>query len=175
MRTAAIACVIGSLLVGGCTSGETSPSTTIFASSSTADQIETTTSTPTAPDSSSTSTVSSQLPVEVEGQGWRLVLYPSEGESVAGPDYLVCYEVTGTTREATVALEVTLMSGDSQVATDRVDIDVGRGSAVADLSGAAPGEYDLVVSLILNGVAYDELTAQVGPISLEAAAPEGGC
>jgi len=82
---------------------------------------------------------------------------PLAGATV-GSTPLLCYELTGSSREPALALEVTLLRAGSPTGAAgpyRLDVSVGRGSTRLSLDGVAPGRYDVRVQLILDGSAVD--------------------
>jgi hypothetical protein len=115
--------------------------------------------------------------LSAEGGGWRLaVSQPVPGGSSA-PKAVICYEVTGTSREPDIALEITpIRSGASPVAAPiRVSATIGRSSVVADLSGVGAGTIDLRVQLVVDGTAAGRPALVIRGVTLLAGTPPGTC
>jgi hypothetical protein len=87
----------------------------------------------------------------------------------------LCYEVTGTVREATVAFDLSLViaATGTTAATVRVDAAVGRGSARVNLGTTTPRIYDMPVQGIVNGQPVAGLALTVHGVNVGAAPPAG--
>jgi hypothetical protein len=98
---------------------------------------------------------------------------PTNGATI-GPALDVCYEVTGAVREATVELEVNLITAATGTiaSTVRFPASVGRGSARVNLGSPQPRRYDMTIDGIVNGQRVAGLTVRLG-IDFAAAQPAG--
>lgn len=116
-------------------------------------------------------------PTVAESGGWRLaVTRPTAGATI-GRVAVLCYEVSGTSREPVVALEVTLFPPGSTTGANPVRIEgsVGRGSVRVDLAGAPTGRYDLGIQLIVNGERLENMVVRIPMVTLAAGAAAIAC
>jgi hypothetical protein len=115
--------------------------------------------------------------LSAEGGGWRLAVSQPVPGGTSAPKAVICYEVTGTSREPDIALEITpIRSGASPVAAPiRVSATVGRSSVVADLSGVGEGKIDLRVQLVVDGTAAGRPALVIPGVTLLAGTPPGKC
>ncbi len=113
--------------------------------------------------------------VYAESGGWRLGVSGPTGGSRIGTVTMLCYEVTGESREPVIEFEVALLPR-SQSGLDPVVVTgaAGRGSVRVDLSGATPGRYDFRVQLIVNSERLDGAAITV-PVTLAEGVPETAC
>jgi hypothetical protein len=178
--TCAVAPLLAALLLAGCSKGHTAAggfaSTTVttgaFDSTSTTTTLTsrestttpssrpgaTTTAVTTAPSRATTTTAVAGAPAVVSAGGWRMVISQPLAGATVGSNPLLCYEVTGSSREPALAFDVTLLRAGSPTGAAgpyRIDVTVGRGSARLSLDGVAPGRYDIRVQLISSGSAVD--------------------
>ena len=154
------------LLVAGCTGdeGAPSPSSAMTAPS------------PTTAGPSNTDGAPVPAATVTEVGGWRLAIEaPSAGSTVA-PPVMLCYEITGTTREAIVALDVSVSSPgvEEPVLSEPLDTHVGRGGVTVDLDALDEGTYDLDVTLIVDGERRAERVVRIG-VTVEEGAPRVVC
>lgn len=120
---------------------------------------------------------SSDRPIVAEAGGWRLAVSRPVAGGTSAPQALLCYEVTGTSREPTLALEVTPMwpgAGPAAAAVHAV-ANVGRASVIADLSAVGDATVDLRVQLVVDGAAADRPTLVIPGVMLRAGTPRGTC
>lgn len=163
------------LVAGACSGGDGSaavgssiPTTSVGAGATTTGPGATTTVAPGASPTTSvttpptpaatttTATPTAAGPVSVTAGGWRMVISRPSAGSTTGPVLGLCYEVTGSTRESTVAFDVSLLrSGTPTGAAGpfRAGAAVGRGLARVPLPGVTPGRYDVRIQLLLDGQA----------------------
>jgi hypothetical protein len=115
--------------------------------------------------------------LSVEGGGWRLAVAQPVPGGTSAPQAVICYEVTGTSREPVLALEITPMWPGAGPAADsvRVPATVGRSSVVADLSGVGERTIDLRVQLLVDGTAAGRPALLIPGVTLLASAPPGTC
>ena len=118
-----------------------------------------------------TTTAPTAGPAAVEAGGWRLVIRSPIAPAIVPPAAVLCYEVTGTSREPVLALEVTALPPGS---TSRIPIAVGRGSAAVDLSAAGAGPHDLRIQLVVDGERIAGLAVTL-PVTVAAGAPATVC
>lgn len=124
-----------------------------------------------------TSTAPDAPAVVAEAGGWRLgITQPTPGGSSSLATVL-CYEVTGTTREPVLALEITPIwpGGGPAAPAVRTDASVGRSSAIADLSAAGEGTFDLRVQLVVDGSKADRPSVEIRGVTLRQGAPRHTC
>jgi len=123
-----------------------------------------------------TSLHSSEL-VSAEGGGWRLAVSRPVPGGASAPQAVICYEVTGTSREPVIALEITPMwpGAGPAAAPVRASATVGRSSVVADLSGVGEGKFDLRVQLVVDGTAAGRPELLIPGVTLRAGTPPGTC
>lgn len=164
------------LLAGGCSDGDGASTTAAGAPTTSSPGATSTTvrATTTAPTTVPPTTVAAG-PAVAEAGGWRIAISaPTRGAKI-GPEVDLCYEVTGTAREAAVALEVSLIVTQTRTiaSTVRVDAGVGRGSARVNLGTPQPRFYDLTVQGLVNGQPVNGLVVTVGVDF--GAAPPAGC
>jgi hypothetical protein len=116
-------------------------------------------------------------PAAAEAGGWRLALSQPVAGGATAPVALLCYEVTGTSREPELALEITPMSPGAgpASATVRTGATVGRSSVTADLSGAGEGTYDLRVQLVVDGSTIERPAVMIRGVTLRHDAPRAVC
>ena len=109
--------------------------------------------------------------------GWRLAVTSPAPGSTSRPAAVFCYEITGTTREPVLALEITPMHpGEGPAAaTVRVDVNVGRSSVTADLSAAGEGLFDLRVQLVVDDSRGEQPSVLIRGVRLSNNAPRGTC
>jgi hypothetical protein len=122
---------------------------------------------------SGANTTASPGPAVASAEGWRLAVSRPTARATVGPTVTVCYEITGTSREPDLALEVTVLRPVG--APVRVDVPVGRGSVAVALPGVAPGVYDLRIELIPNGVRVSGLAVTIPSVAFTAGGPAGSC
>lgn len=162
------------LLAGGCS--DDASTTAAGAPTSTAPAVTTTTArvTTTAPTTVPPTTLPAG-PAVAEAGGWRIAITAPTRNAKIGPEVDLCYEVTGTAREAAIALEVSLIVTQTRTvaATMRVDAAVGRGSARVSLGTPQPRFYDLTVQGVVNGQPLTGLAVTFGVDF--GAAPPAGC
>jgi len=113
-------------------------------------------------------------PATVEAGGWKMVISAPTNGATIGPALDVCYEVTGAVREATVELELSLVTAatGTVASTARVSAAVGKGSARVNLGTPQPRRYDMTIDGIVNGQRVAGLTIRLG-VDFEAAQPAG--
>lgn len=152
-----------SALAGTSTTATTSPSP------STARPGPTTTA---APAAATTTTALAGGPAVVSAGGWRMAITQPLAGATVGSTPLLCYELTGSSREPVLALEVTLLRAGSPTGAAgpyRLDVSVGRGSVRLSLDGVAPGRYDVRIQLVLNGSPVDGGAVTVPSVTVTAA------
>jgi hypothetical protein len=115
--------------------------------------------------------------VLAEAGGWRLAVTEPAPGGTSSVATVLCYEVTGTTREPVLALEITPMwpGGAPAAPTVRTDATVGRSSATADLSAAGEGTFDLRVQLVVDGSKADRPSLEIRGVTLRQGAPRRTC
>ena len=115
--------------------------------------------------------------LSAEGGGWRLVVSQPVPGGTSAPQAVICYEVTGTSREPVLALEITPMwpGAGPAAASVRVSATVGRSSVVADLSGVGERTVDLRVQLVVDGTAAGRPALVIHGVTLLAGTPPGTC
>ena len=88
-----------------------------------------------------------------EADGWRLAITRPEPGATVNPSATICYQASGSTRESSVAFDVSVMSpGSSSVAVPkRLPATIGAGSVMVDLSDAPPVPFDLRIGLVGDG------------------------
>jgi hypothetical protein len=91
--------------------------------------------------------------VAAEAGDWRLAVTQPAPGGTTRPAALICYEITGTSREPVLVLEITPMwpGAGPAAETVRASATVGRSSVTADLSAAGQGSFDLRVKLLVDG------------------------
>ena len=188
IRPPALAALALAVFLAGCSGGAdraTAPSTTTTpgaeAGSTTAVPAGGTTapSTPaSAPTTTSASSPANSTPVTTGGPGaaatvasaggWRMALTAPTAGSTVGSTTTLCYEVTGSSREASVAFDVTfIVQGPvGAIGPVRVDAAVGRGSARVNTAGLPPRSYDLRVQLVLDGARLEGATVTIPSITV---------
>jgi hypothetical protein len=89
----------------------------------------------------------------------------------------ICYEVTGTSREPELALEITPLAPGGAPASDtlRASISVGRSSVTADLGAAGEGTFDLRVQLVVDGTSAGRPAVTIHAVTLRQGVPPGAC
>lgn len=154
------------LVVAGCTGdeGAPTPSSAMTAPS------------PMTPSPSTAGGASVPVATVTEVGGWRIAIDAPSGGSTVGPPVTLCYEITGTTREAIVALDVGVSSPGAQepVLSDLLDAHVGRGGVTVDLGAVDEGTYDLDVTLIVDGERRAERVVRIR-VTVEEGAPRVVC
>jgi hypothetical protein len=115
--------------------------------------------------------------LSAEAGGWRLAVSQPVPGGTSAPQAVICYEVTGTSREPVLALEITPMwpGAGPAAASVRASATVGRSSVVADLSGVGEGTIDLRVQLVVDGTAAGRPTLLIPGVRLLAGTPPGTC
>lgn len=115
--------------------------------------------------------------LSAEGGGWRLAVSQPVPGGTSAPQAVICYEVTGTSREPVIALEITPMwpGGGPAAASVRASATVGRSSVVADMSGVGEGTIDLRVQLVVDGTAAGWPALLIPGVTLLAGTPPGTC
>lgn len=115
--------------------------------------------------------------LSAEAGGWRLAVSQPMPGGTSAPQAVICYEVTGTSREPVLALEITPMwpGAGPAAATVRASATVGRSSVVADLSGVAEGTFDLRVQLVVDGTAAGRPAILIPGVTLLTGTPPGTC
>ncbi|HEX7275827.1 MAG TPA: hypothetical protein VF244_00490 [Acidimicrobiales bacterium] len=144
-------------------------STTVLSPDSTGPTASTTTDTTVAP-VPTVPTTATGPPAVAEGGGWRLVVIEPTAGLTVGRTVVVCYTVSGTSREPEVELEVALDGG----APIRVAGSVGKASATVELGDPASGSHDLHIQLIVNSERLDGVAVTL-PVTVDPGAAEGGC
>ena len=105
------------------------------------------------------------------GGGWRLAItHPTAGSSV-GRVALLCYEVTGPSPQAAIALDVAINDG----TPIRVAGSVGRGSVHVDLARAEYDAQSIRVQLIVNGQRLDGAAVTILGVLVVPAAADPAC
>jgi hypothetical protein len=165
------------LLAGGCSDDDDASTTTAAGaptSSSPAATSTTARATTTSPTTVPPTTVPAG-PAVAEAGGWRIAIAAPTRNAKIGPELDLCYEVTGTAREAAIAFELSLIVTQTRTvaATVRVDAAVGRGSARVSLGTPQPRFYDLTVQGLVNGQPINGLVVTFGVDF--GAAPPAGC
>jgi hypothetical protein len=94
---------------------------------------------------------------------------PAAGATI-GPVAVLCYEVTGSVREATVAFDVTFLQPGATSGTGpfRAEAAVGRGSARVPVTGVPSGRYDVRVQLVLDGERLDGAAVTIAGVNVVA-------
>jgi hypothetical protein len=133
--------------------------------------VATTIARPPATTAPSGTTVTPAGPAVAEAGGWRLVVSQPTARATIPPAGVVCYEVTGASREPELVLEITALPSGTTV---RVAVQVGRGTARVDLAAAGAGARDLRIQLVVNGQRIDGLAVTV-PVTIAAGAPAATC
>ena len=89
----------------------------------------------------------------------------------------ICYLATGTTRESSVALDVsTVPPGASSVGTPtRLPATLGAGSVQVDLSSAPRGRFDLRIGLVGDGQVVAGVVVTIPELEVGAAASSAPC
>lgn len=155
------------LVVAGCTGdeGAPSPSSAMTAPS------------PTTASPSIAGGASVPVVMGTEVGGWRLAIDAPSAGSTVGLPVTLCYEITGTTREAIVALDVSVSLPGAQepVFSDLLDAHVGRGGVSVDLDAVDDGTYDLGVTLIVDGERRAERVVRIPDVTLAEGAPPAAC
>jgi hypothetical protein len=120
---------------------------------------------------------SGDQPLSAEAGGWRLAVSQPVPGGTSAPQAVICYEVTGESREPVLALEITPMwpGVGPAAAAVRSSATVGRSSVVADLSGVGEGTIDLRVQLVVDGTAAGRPTLLIPGVRLLAGTPPGRC
>jgi len=116
-------------------------------------------------------------PVSAVMSGWRLAVTRPAVGSTSNSTAVFCYEITGTTREPSLVLEITPMHPGQgpAAATTRVNASVGRGSVTADLSAAGEGVFDVNVQLVVDDSKVDQPSVLIRGLTLSNSAPPGNC
>lgn len=116
-------------------------------------------------------------PSAVEAGGWRLVVERPLGGEEIGRTLVVCYAVSGDSREAIVALELSLLTpgSESVVETHVADAAVGRGEVAVELPDTSPGRYDLRVTVVSDGSRREDLSVRVDGLQQRSEAPPATC
>jgi hypothetical protein len=85
-----------------------------------------------------------------------VITQPAPGSTI-GSVAVLCYEVTGSVREATIAFDVTFLPSGVTTGTGpvRVDAAVGRGTSRVPTSGLPSGRYDVRIQLVVDGARLD--------------------
>jgi hypothetical protein len=78
---------------------------------------------------------------------------PAPGSTV-GAVAVLCYEVTGSVREATVAFDLTILAPIG-IGPFRAEAAVGRGTARVAIGPVPSGRYDIRVQLVVDGARVD--------------------
>jgi len=115
--------------------------------------------------------------LSAESGGWRLAVSQPVPGGTSAPQAVICYEVTGTSREPVLALEITPMwpGAGPAAAAVRASATVGRSSMVADLSSVGEGTFDLRVQLVVDGTAAGRPVLLISGVTLRAGTPPGTC
>jgi hypothetical protein len=89
----------------------------------------------------------------VEAGGWRLVVTRPVAGTDVGRMVTICYRASGTARESSVELDVSLVEPGSTAAgpATRLLASVGAGSVDLDLTSVPLGRYDLRIGLVGDG------------------------
>lgn len=112
----------------------------------------------------------------VEAAGWRLAVDAPRAGARVGRELNVCYQITGSSREPVLALEISATRTGTEAASGprRVDVGVGRAGVRVRLEALAPGPYDLGVQLIVNGERVSGARVVI-PVEIAAEAPTAAC
>jgi hypothetical protein len=173
-RRVLVALAVAALLAGACSDGddgergsgatttttipEASTSTTAtLATSTTHPPVSTTAPAPRTTAAPQTTQAAGGGPLVASAGGWRMVISQPTPGSTIGSVAVLCYEVTGSVREATIAFDVTFVPTGASTGAGpiRVDAAVGRGTARVPSSGISPGRYDVRIQLVLDGARLD--------------------
>ncbi len=164
------------LLAGGCSDGDGSTTTAAGAPSSTSAAVTTTVaqSSTTSPTTTPPTTAPAG-PAVAEAGGWRMAISGPAALATIGPAIDLCYEVTGTSREAEIAFEVGLViaATGTPFSKARVDAAVGRGSARVNLGTADGRRYDMPVQAFVNGQPVQGLAVVIRGVVFGSAPPAG--
>jgi hypothetical protein len=113
-------------------------------------------------------------PAVAEAGGWRISISAPTAQATIGPTFDLCYEVTGSVREAKIAFEVSLVLAATGTLQSKVTADaaVGRGSARLNLGTPDPRRYDMRIQALVDGQAVQGLAVAFG-VLIGAPAPAG--
>jgi hypothetical protein len=164
----AMAPILFALAAAGCSQGDPTgpPSPTAVASAPisvvTPASSSITSEIPTSAPPSATTTQAASTPTPAvapsavtvaEADGWRLAITRPEPGATVNQSATICYQASGSTRESSVAFDVSAMpSGSSSGAVPkRLPATIGAGSVTVDLSDAPPAPFDLRIGLVGDG------------------------
>jgi hypothetical protein len=116
-------------------------------------------------------------PTVAEAGGWRLVITRPEAGATVRRTATICYQATGTTRESSVALDVSAVPpGSSAVGTPtRLPALLGAGSVQIDLSSAPRQRFDLRIGLVGDGQVVAGVVVTIPELAVGAASPAVVC
>lgn len=101
--------------------------------------------------------------------GWRMAITrPAAGGTISSV-VVVCYEVTGPSREAAVAIDLTIL-GPIGIGPFRADAAVGRGTAGVPIGRVPAGRFDLRIQLIIDGTGLEGAVVTIPGVSVVAGA-----
>ncbi len=115
--------------------------------------------------------------LSAEGGGWRLAVSQPVPGGTSAPQAVICYEITGTSREPILAIEITPMwpGAGPAAAPVQASATVGRSSLVADLSAVGEGTIDLRVQLVVDGTTAGQPALLISGVTLRDGTPPGTC
>jgi hypothetical protein len=89
----------------------------------------------------------------------------------------ICYRATGTTRESSVALDVSVVAPGSSSAgvPTRLPGAVGAGLVTVDLSGVPEGPFDLRIGLVGDGAVVPGVVVTIPGLVVGRAATDTAC
>lgn len=115
-------------------------------------------------------------PTVAMAEGWRFAATDPQPGATVGRSITLCTEIIGTSREPVLEIKATLArQGGPDSTTSRVDVDVGRDSAVLEFPKAAPGRYDLELRLNVDGRWISRLRVTIPDVRVAADTPPGDC
>jgi hypothetical protein len=164
------------LLVSGCSDDDGATTTTgAGVPSSSSSSLPAATTTVALSATTSPTTTAPTAPAVAEAGGWRIVITAPTALATIGPALDLCYEATGTAREADIAFEVGLVLAATGTVVSRVRVDatVGRGSARVNLGTPEARRYDMPVQAIVNGQRLDGLAVVIRGVVIGSAPPAG--
>jgi hypothetical protein len=112
-----------------------------------------------------------------EAGGWRLVVTRPAAGATVGRSATICYQATGTTRESSVAFDVSVVPPGSSSAgvPTRLPATLGAGSVQLDLANAPPGRFDLRIGLVGDGQVVPGVVVTIPGLIVGDAASSGPC
>jgi len=181
----ATACSNGDSGAKGSGSTTTShPDTTLAQAATTVTTVAGTTATTasvtTRPASGATTTSVATIggPVAVTAGGWRMAISQPTANSTTGAVVGLCYEVTGSVREATVAFELTLLRSGSPTGAAgpfKAGAAIGRGSVRVPLPGVPAGRYDIRIQLVIDGTSVAGAAVTIPSVTVADNGPVATC